>query len=924
MKIDSNATHLSCFALISAIESDLREIVLEGMTAVGQPEFLSPDMRELAIDRARKDERIIDGQHTNDFDLLVYLDFGHLAQLIASYRGKLPNVPGNADALPRGLTPLMKIRNRVCHSRPLEFDDFAHLHDFSEEVVSGDDVKWPNLKATLRRLKSTPGYVLSLSIPTFWADSETTIYNNLPAADFEDTGFIGRRKDIDAVIKMLLGAYPVISILGEGGVGKTSLALRSLYELLESDGKDRFDAIVWISLKTSVLTTSGIFELRDAITDTLGLFRSAAKALGVPAPEKQEMAQLLSEVRDYINEFKVLLAFDNLETIARDEILDFLKDLPGSSKVLITSRIGLGQLEFPYPLAPMDAKDSAQFMRRTALLQNQNLIAKAAATSVDRWCNALNNNPLAIRWFVASVALGKTTEELLYRGGKSYQDLLRFSFQNLYESLSEAAHTIIAVLHAIGRATSRTEIMVVLEQLGEHLTADDIDMAIRHLISASIIRRKTLHTHKEGTEYFLGDFATQYLQYVAKPQKTLLARIQSAVRTLKAAREESISGAHHYSYELQSVEWHTPDERIVSARLRQALDKMRRRAFTEALAIVDSAQILLPEYSEVRRIRAMVLAQLGNLIGAEEEFAAALDLRDESNLVRYNYAWFCISDSGDFDRALEIIEPVVRQKPADVPPRSLKALALMRSKRLREAADLYEQLLLEIERQVENIAPRHRRSLYDQAIEVYRRLGEREITSREPTLFIRHVVRALAVGHLAYVHGCVDDKLNLRVGKVIDEWMRGAMVLNDKSIVRALVDTLGGYQSEWQFETDFSLPIAQFRSFLSGEQELLARFESLAVVQAQSHRPILGRVSARFYGKILRLSPGHTYGFILDEDGREWFFHLAALSVRSSGRLVSVGARVDFARGENSKGPCAIDVNLHEGIAASVPSADHE
>src|SRR5688500_1238340 len=114
------STRLSCFALISAIESDLRTYLKEALSASGVEEFLSLDMRGHAGDSR---QRYIDSAtkvHDSDFSLLDYLDFAHLRELIFAHTKPLPSASSETAVLAaRGLESLIPIRNRVCHSRPL-------------------------------------------------------------------------------------------------------------------------------------------------------------------------------------------------------------------------------------------------------------------------------------------------------------------------------------------------------------------------------------------------------------------------------------------------------------------------------------------------------------------------------------------------------------------------------------------------------------------------------------------------------------------------------------------------------------------------------------------------------------------------------------------------------------------------------------
>src|SRR5262249_8138827 len=255
-----------------------------------------------------------------------------------------------------GLEKLTAVRNRVCHSRPLEADDFPSLHDFALDLVKRHaSFGWDDLNGTIKLLRTDPGAVLSLAIPDFWSIDVFTVPNNLPLPEFDDTGFLGRVTDRREVRKLLLLPHPVITIVGEGGVGKTALTLRCVYDLLEAGSKLPYDAVIWTSLKTRMLTASGARDIQSAITTNLGLIRAVAGELGSPIVESSEIAAILEDIRTYLEEFKILLVLDNLETVAWQELRPLLSAVPIGSKICITSRVGLGELEIRYPLDPLDA-----------------------------------------------------------------------------------------------------------------------------------------------------------------------------------------------------------------------------------------------------------------------------------------------------------------------------------------------------------------------------------------------------------------------------------------------------------------------------------------------------------------------------------------------------------------------------------------
>jgi cold shock CspA family protein/ribosome-associated translation inhibitor RaiA len=64
-------------------------------------------------------------------------------------------------------------------------------------------------------------------------------------------------------------------------------------------------------------------------------------------------------------------------------------------------------------------------------------------------------------------------------------------------------------------------------------------------------------------------------------------------------------------------------------------------------------------------------------------------------------------------------------------------------------------------------------------------------------------------------------------------------------------------------------------------------------------------------GKIKTVSPMESFGFIITNDGREFYFHENALKDVAIDKL-SEGATVSFGEGEGEKGPSASWVKLHK------------
>src|SRR5690606_12594689 len=92
------------------------------------------------------------------------------------------------------------------------------------------DLSLPSLRTVLNTLRTDPDWqpVGELVL------EQDRVVHNLPVPEFDETGFIGRRQEAKELLRMLFDRrYPVITVLGPGGAGKTALAVKALYDLID-------------------------------------------------------------------------------------------------------------------------------------------------------------------------------------------------------------------------------------------------------------------------------------------------------------------------------------------------------------------------------------------------------------------------------------------------------------------------------------------------------------------------------------------------------------------------------------------------------------------------------------------------------------------------------------------------------------------
>jgi non-specific serine/threonine protein kinase len=209
---------------------------------------------------------------------------------------------------------------------------------------------------------------------------------NLPA---EAASFVGRRAELETAREALAGAR-LLSLIGPGGVGKTSLALH-LAASVEAE-----------------YSGAWVLEL-DSVQDAAGLELALARVLGLRLAARESAGAALIE---FIGERRLLLVFDNCEPVVaavRDVAGELLAACPQLT-IVATSREPLAiQGEHLYALGPLElpdeddepedvlASDSARLLLQRAAEQGLFVeVEPATAAAVARICARLEGIPLAL------------------------------------------------------------------------------------------------------------------------------------------------------------------------------------------------------------------------------------------------------------------------------------------------------------------------------------------------------------------------------------------------------------------------------------------------------------------------------------------------------------------------------------------------
>ena len=150
-----------------------------------------------------------------------------------------------------------------------------------------------------------------------------------------------------------------------------------------------------------------------------------------------------------------MLVIDNLETLG-PQIRELAISIPSGSKLLLTSRVGLGEIELRYNIPELSEKDAISLMRNLGVAYNYTTIKNNRVSVLQEYCSRLYHNPLLIKWFVQAVGKGTRPEDIF--SNDNFEQALRFCWENVFSRLSNLSIKIISILQAARRNLSQTQL----------------------------------------------------------------------------------------------------------------------------------------------------------------------------------------------------------------------------------------------------------------------------------------------------------------------------------------------------------------------------------------------------------------------------------------------------------------------------------
>lgn len=314
-------------------------------------------------------------------------------------------------------------------------------------------------------------------------------WHNLPQRSHAQ--FVGRQTELEK-LRQVMRPHPfsrhfVVTIDGIGGVGKSALALELAHGYREQYAttapEERFDVIVWVSAKRTLLTSSGIQQRRQTFNALDDLYRAIATVCDQPAMLQAAADQRRAAVEQLLTTKRTLLLIDNLETVDDEELLTFLRELPDPTKAIITTRHRI-DIAYAIRLTGMSESEALALIEQEAATKDVILPPETPADLFRR----TGGLPLAIVWCIGLMSVGHNIEAVVRRLGNGDSDIARFCFsESVARIRGRPTERLLLALSLFERSTIRAMVGTVAGLDDDRIGRDD---GLAELVQLSLVNQK--------------------------------------------------------------------------------------------------------------------------------------------------------------------------------------------------------------------------------------------------------------------------------------------------------------------------------------------------------------------------------------------------------------------------------------------------
>lgn len=308
-------------------------------------------------------------------------------------------------------------------------------------------------------------------------------FTNLPDSVDE---YVKRPKLEKELLKILneTDRFPIVTLLGRGGIGKTSLALNVIREIASDEETNRFNLIIWFSARDIDLLIDGPKQVQTKVLNQKDIAEEYCK-LVYPNVNIKDKQSFFSTQLNKNNEGDTLYIFDNFETVTNPvEVFEWINTyIRNPNKVLITSRISRNfKADYPVEIQGMDEQECKELIEIFAnKFSIDNLLTYKY---IDEIITESDGHPYIIKILLGEVAKSRKLNKI-QRIVADQEKILNTLFKRTFNNLSPAAKRVFLTLASWNSIIPQIAVEAVLwRPTNEKI---DVEGAIDELIKSSFI-----------------------------------------------------------------------------------------------------------------------------------------------------------------------------------------------------------------------------------------------------------------------------------------------------------------------------------------------------------------------------------------------------------------------------------------------------
>ena len=295
------------------------------------------------------------------------------------------------------------------------------------------------------------------------------------------------RVELETELKRVLeyeDRYPIITLKGRGGIGKTSLAIEVINQIIR-ERPNRFDVVIWFSARDVDLLPEGPKQVQADVITPKDIAIEYYNLVESCRPKSKTLVEDFGNEMTHCSLGKTLFIFDNFETMSNPvetfEWIDSYIRLP--NKVLITSRMNRNfKADYPVEVSGMTEKQCMDLIQITS--KRLGIYEKITDTYISSLLEESDGHPYIIKVILGEAAI-KGNFSSPQRIVAKKDAVLDALFKRTYSTLSKPAKRVFLTLCSWRSVIPQIALESVL--LREENDLIDIDKALEDLHKSSFI-----------------------------------------------------------------------------------------------------------------------------------------------------------------------------------------------------------------------------------------------------------------------------------------------------------------------------------------------------------------------------------------------------------------------------------------------------